>query len=159
MMRVPPPTPCTNPLGRETFPHKFQVGSHATASRETVRLFKMRGCHLNRLAALRPKINYQLGVLLPRNLFGCGSKPFWYHFGVGAPPILEPILVVGLNRMFTGVGYGFCPPIWVCVFWMQRGTIICLEAKPSEVAPRKVWHRPCSACRTFPRSSHRPDCS
>ena len=21
------------------------------------------------------------------------SKPFWYHFGVGAPPILEPILV------------------------------------------------------------------
>ena len=35
----------------------------------------------------------------------------WYHFGVfGAPPILEPILVVGLNRMFTG-GFralGFC---------------------------------------------------
>ena len=26
----------------------------------------------------------------------------WYHFGVGAPPILGPILVVGLNRMFTG---------------------------------------------------------
>ena len=25
--------------------------------------------------------------------------PFW---GFGAPPILEPILVVGLNRMFTG---------------------------------------------------------
>ena len=26
----------------------------------------------------------------------------WYHLGVGAPPMLEPILVVGLNRMFTG---------------------------------------------------------
>ena len=34
----------------------------------------------------------------------------WYQFGVGAPPILEPIFVVGLNRMFTG-GYdlGFDP--------------------------------------------------
>ena len=20
--------------------------------------------------------------------YGCGSKPFWHHFGVGAPPIL-----------------------------------------------------------------------
>ena len=29
------------------------------------------------------------------------------HFGIfGAPPILEPILVVGLNQMFTG-GTGF----------------------------------------------------
>ena len=28
----------------------------------------------------------------------------WYHFGVGAPPILEPIFSWGLNRMFTG-GY------------------------------------------------------
>ena len=31
----------------------------------------------------------------------------WYHFGgPGAPPTLEPILVVGLNRMFTGGTYG-----------------------------------------------------
>ena len=30
------------------------------------------------------------------------GQSHWYHFGVGAPPILEPILVVGLNRMFTG---------------------------------------------------------
>ena len=32
---------------------------------------------------------------------GCGSKPMRSHFGVGAPPILEPILV-GIG-MFTGV--------------------------------------------------------
>ena len=32
---------------------------------------------------------------------GCGSKPMGSHFGVGAPPILEPILV-GIG-MFTGV--------------------------------------------------------
>ena len=32
----------------------------------------------------------------------------WYQFGVNSPPILEPILVVGLNRMFTGgTGLGF----------------------------------------------------
>ena len=31
---------------------------------------------------------------------GCGSKPMGSHFGVGAPPILEPILV-GIE-MFTG---------------------------------------------------------
>ena len=31
---------------------------------------------------------------------GCGSKPMGSHFGVGAPPILEPI-VVGIG-MFTG---------------------------------------------------------
>ena len=35
-------------------------------------------------------------MLLAQLRSGCGSKPFWYHFGVGAPPILEPILVVGL---------------------------------------------------------------
>ena len=35
---------------------------------------------------------------------GCGSKPMGSHFGVGAPPILEPILV-GIG-MFTG-GTGF----------------------------------------------------
>ena len=29
----------------------------------------------------------------------------WYHFGIGAPPILEPILV-GIG-MFTGVRFGF----------------------------------------------------
>ena len=28
---------------------------------------------------------------------GCGSKPTGSHFGVGAPLILEPILVVGLG--------------------------------------------------------------
>ena len=32
---------------------------------------------------------------------GCGSKPLGAHFGVGAPPILEPVLV-GVG-MFTGV--------------------------------------------------------
>ena len=32
----------------------------------------------------------------------------WYHFGIGAPPILEPTLVVGLNRMFTEG-----QPIWL----------------------------------------------
>ena len=33
----------------------------------------------------------------------------WYRFGVfGAPPMLEPSLVVGLNRMFTGG-----QPMWV----------------------------------------------
>ena len=30
----------------------------------------------------------------------------WYHFGVGAPPILEPILVVGLGCSL-GVRFGF----------------------------------------------------
>ena len=29
--------------------------------------------------------------------FGCGLKPMGSHFGVDAPPILEPILVVGLG--------------------------------------------------------------
>ena len=34
------------------------------------------------------------------------------HFGVGAPPILEPILVVGLNRMFTrGTEFGILTAI------------------------------------------------
>ena len=32
--------------------------------------------------------------------YGCGSKPMGFHFRVGAPPILEPILV-GIG-MFTG---------------------------------------------------------
>ena len=38
---------------------------------------------------------------------GCGSKPMGSHFGVGAPPILEPILV-GIG-MFTGGVRGFDP--------------------------------------------------
>ena len=37
-----------------------------------------------------------------------GSKPFWYHFGMGAPPILEPILVVGLGCSL-GDNRGFDP--------------------------------------------------
>ena len=37
---------------------------------------------------------------------GRGSKPFWYHFGVIAPPILEP-MSVGIE-MFTGA-MGFDP--------------------------------------------------
>ena len=32
----------------------------------------------------------------------CGS---WYHFRVATPPILDSVLVLGSNRMFTG-GYG-----------------------------------------------------
>ena len=47
------------------------------------------------------------------NLFGgsqlsslrCGSTPMGSHFGVGAPPILEPILV-GIG-MFTGILRGY----------------------------------------------------
>ena len=35
--------------------------------------------------------------------YGRGSIPMGSHFGAfGASPILEHILVVGLNRMFTG---------------------------------------------------------
>ena len=43
------------------------------------------------------------------------AKPFWYHFGIfGAPPILGPILVVGLNRMFFLVArLDFDPWIYV----------------------------------------------
>ena len=47
----------------------------------------------------------------PATPFGCGSKPMGYHFGVGAPPIFEPILV-GIG-MFTG-GTGFWYPWPLC---------------------------------------------
>ena len=32
----------------------------------------------------------------------CGSKPIESHFGVGAPPILEPILVGGYGLLTHG---------------------------------------------------------
>ena len=36
----------------------------------------------------------------------------WYHFGVfGAPPILEPILVVGLVDVHWGYDLGFEKPM------------------------------------------------
>ena len=38
---------------------------------------------------------------------GCGSKPMGSHFGVGAPPILEPILVVGLVDVHWGYDLDF----------------------------------------------------
>ena len=47
-----------------------------------------------------------VGVGFAQDLNGCGSKPMGSHFWVGAPPILEPILV-GIG-MFTG-GTGFDP--------------------------------------------------
>ena len=43
-------------------------------------------------------------IIIPR--YGGGSKPMKSHCGLGAPPILEPILV-GIG-MFTG-GTGFWP--------------------------------------------------
>ena len=33
----------------------------------------------------------------------------WYHFRVGAPPILEPILVVGLVDVHWGYDFDFDP--------------------------------------------------
>ena len=42
----------------------------------------------------------------------CGSKPFWgSHFGwyVASPPILEPILVVGLGCSLGGYDVDFDP--------------------------------------------------
>ena len=39
----------------------------------------------------------------------------WYHFLEGAPPILEPILVVGLGCSLR-VRFGFCPEaIYACM--------------------------------------------
>ena len=46
----------------------------------------------------------EFSELEPPNSSGCGSKPMGSQFEVGAPPILEPILV--RIRMFTG-GTGF----------------------------------------------------
>ena len=40
------------------------------------------------------------------NRDGCGSKPMGSHIGAGAPPILEPILVVGLGCSL-GARFGF----------------------------------------------------
>ena len=37
----------------------------------------------------------------------------WYHFGMGAPPILEPILVVGLGPVHWGLR------IWVLTHHMK----------------------------------------
>ena len=56
-----------------------------------------------------PKASGELDLRLTRAMlveYGCGSKPKGSHFGVGAPPILELILV-GIG-MFTG-GTGFWP--------------------------------------------------
>ena len=38
--------------------------------------------------------------------YGCGSIPMGSHFGVGAPPILEPILVVGLGGSLGANRFG-----------------------------------------------------
>ena len=55
----------------------------------------------------------------------------WDHFGEGAP-ILEPILVVGLNRMFTG------GMIWI----LTHGHMLadrCLRQTSRTEIQRKVW--------------------
>ena len=44
-----------------------------------------------------------------RNPFGCGSKPMGCHFGVGAPPILEPILVEIESDVHWGYDLDFGP--------------------------------------------------
>ena len=56
------------------------------------------------VSARGPRVKLH-GVLGPFRATGHGSKPFWYHFGIGAPPILEPILV-GCS---LGVRFGFDP--------------------------------------------------
>ena len=38
--------------------------------------------------------------------FGCGSKPFWYHFGLGAQPILCILVGIGGYGLLT---HGPCP--------------------------------------------------
>ena len=46
-----------------------------------------------------PVINFGNAVEQRALSYGCGSKPTGSHFGVGAPPILEPVFV-GIG-MFT----------------------------------------------------------
>ena len=75
-----------------------------------------------------------------RSTCGCGSKPMVFHFGVGAPPILELILVVGLNRMFTGG-----EPIWV---WTHGHVALRLCHR----APGSAWLWPAGWAR---RDGHR----
>ena len=45
---------------------------------------------------------------------GCGSKQFWYHFGEGAPPILEPISV-GIGMFTGGTGVLTHSQMWTIV--------------------------------------------
>ena len=47
-----------------------------------------------------------------------GGQNQWYHFGLGAPPILEPILVVGLG---CSLGILTLGPHVVCQDACQRG--------------------------------------
>ena len=57
------------------------------------------------------------------------SKPFWYRFGVGAPPILEPILV-GIG-MFTGGA-----------IWMTHGHVAQSEDCPTGRGLQRLPKRP-----------------
>ena len=57
-----------------------------------------------------------------------------YHVAVGAPPILEPILVVGLGPVHWGCGLAFDPWKYILV-WQTRG---CWPGGTSSLALRQV---------------------
>ena len=52
----------------------------------------------------------------------CGSKPMGFHFGVGVPPIFEPILVVGLG---CSLGYDLDFDPWPCI--LSQGDLDVLD--------------------------------
>ena len=99
--------------------------------------------------ALRPR---QLEDRLCLFQYGCGSKPMGSHFGVGAPPILEPIFL-GIG-MFTGGERNFDPWPYGSIFWrvplvwwvlegnQQDNHQVNKETGPYEAwpkCPRSIW--------------------
>ena len=63
---------------------------------------------------------------------GCGSKPMGSHFGgfsVNSPPMSEPILVLGLNRMFTGGTIGMLD---FDLSWVPRGHVSLNRRHPND---------------------------
>ena len=75
---------------------------------------------------------------------GCGSKPMGSHFGVGAPPILVPILV-GIG-MFTGV------TIFLLIHGHTTEFPACVQGEPAcasghhplnEGMTKEKWERVC----------------
>ena len=54
--------------------------------------------------------------------YGCGSKPMGSHFGAGAPPILEPILM-GIGMFTRGTGFDPWPYLSVGISEFRWGII------------------------------------
>ena len=79
-----------------------------------------------------------------------GPQELHGHFGIGAPPILDPILVVGLNQMFTG------GTIWVLTHGMAQAPCWDVDFRRSPDATSPSWRSPARSNSAWAPGPHRP---